>query len=108
MKNNIYTSFEQNNTLFSALLDACGDHGKQYKIIEDVNRKPLSYKNIILQSILLSIFVKKDSGISENIGIMLPNTNTLPILFFALQFIGRVPAMLNFSSGAFAIKQNKA
>ena len=36
MKNNIYTSFEQNKTLFSALLDACGDHGKQYKIIEDV------------------------------------------------------------------------
>ena len=105
MKNNIYTSFEQNKTLFSALLDACGDHGKQYKIIEDVNRKPLSYKNIILQSILLSIFVRKDSSISENIGIMLPNTNTLPILFFALQFIGRVPAMLNFSSGAFAIRR---
>ena len=58
MKNNIYTSFEQNKTLFSALLDACGDHGNQYKIIEDVNRKPLSYKNIILQSILLSIFVR--------------------------------------------------
>ena len=50
-------------------------------------------------------FVRKDSSISENIGIMLPNTNTLPILFFALQFISRVPAMLNFSSGAFAIRR---
>ena len=33
MKNNIYTSFEQKKTLFSALLDACSEHGKQYKII---------------------------------------------------------------------------
>ena len=105
MKNNIYTSFDQQKTLFLALLDACKKYGKHYKIVEDINRKPLSYRKIILHSILLSIYVKKKSKVSEQIGIMLPNTSALAILFFAMQFVGRVPAMLNFSSGAFAIKR---
>ena len=105
MKNNIYTSFDQQKTLFLALLDASKKYGKHYKIVEDINRKPLSYRKIILHSILLSIYVKKKSNVSEKIGIMLPNTSALAILFFAIQFVGRVPAMLNFSSGAFAIKR---
>ena len=55
MKNNIYTSFDKQKTLFSALLDAGNNFGKQYKIIEDINRQPISYRKIILRSILLSI-----------------------------------------------------
>ena len=105
MKNNIYTSFDKQKTLFSALLDAGNNFGKQYKIIEDINRQPISYRKIILRSILLSIILKKQTNISEHIGIIFPNTIALSILFFALQFIGRVPAMLNFTSGSFAIKR---
>jgi len=105
MENNIYTSFDKQKTLFSALLDASNNFGKQYKIIEDIGRQPTSYRKIILRSILLSIILKKQTNISEHIGIILPNTIALSVLFFALQFIGRVPAMLNFTSGSFAIKR---
>jgi len=105
MENNTYTSFDCKKTLFSALLDASNNFGKQYKIIEDISRKPISYRKIILQSILLGVYLKKQTGMSGYIGIMLPNTIALSVLFFALQFIGRVPAMLNFTSGLFAIKR---
>ena len=105
MKNNTYTSFDCQKTLFSALLDASNSFGRQYKIIEDTTRKPISYRKIILQSILLGVYLKKQTNISSYIGIMLPNTIALSVLFFAIQFIGRVPAMLNFSSGLFAIRR---
>ena len=84
MKNNIYTSFDKQKTLFSALLDAGNNFGKQYKIIEDINRQPISYRKIILRSILLSIILKKQTNISEHIGIIFPNTIALSILFLSL------------------------
>jgi acyl-[acyl-carrier-protein]-phospholipid O-acyltransferase/long-chain-fatty-acid--[acyl-carrier-protein] ligase len=36
----------------------------------------------------------------ENVGVMLPNAAGAVVTFFALQAFGRVPAMLNFSTGA--------
>ncbi len=36
---------------------------------------------------------------------LLPNVNALPIIFFALQFLGRVPAMLNFTAGISLIQR---
>ena len=40
------------------------------------------------------------SGPGETIGVMLPNANGAAVTFMALQAAGRVPAMLNFTSGA--------
>jgi len=100
-----YSSVNQRTTLYSALIEASNRYGKKTEIIEDFNREPISYKQIILRSIILSSLIKKQTRAGEHIGILLPNVTTLPILFFALQFIGRIPAMLNFSSGALAIKR---
>ncbi|MFL2555901.1 MAG: AMP-binding protein [Gammaproteobacteria bacterium] len=103
MKNRIYKSFNSQQTLFSALIHASKEFGGGYKILEDIHRKPVNYKNIIFQSILLGNYIKKSTTESEHVGVMLPNVTILPIVFFALQFGGRIPALLNFSSGAYAI-----
>lgn len=100
-----YTSFNQRTTLYSVLIDASNCFDKNQMIIEDISRESLSYKQLILRSILLSQLIKKQTNTSEHIGVLLPNVNALPVLFFALQFIGRIPAMLNFSSGALVIKR---
>jgi acyl-[acyl-carrier-protein]-phospholipid O-acyltransferase / long-chain-fatty-acid--[acyl-carrier-protein] ligase len=105
MFNLSYSSFNQRTTLYTALIEASNRYGKKTEIIEDFNREPTNYKQIILRSILLSSLIKKQTRADEHIGVLLPNVITLPILFFALQFIGRIPAMLNFSSGALAIKR---
>jgi acyl-[acyl-carrier-protein]-phospholipid O-acyltransferase / long-chain-fatty-acid--[acyl-carrier-protein] ligase len=105
MYNLIYTGFNQRLTLYSALIEASNRFGKNQEIIEDFNREPLSYKQIILRSILLSSLIKNQTRAGEHIGVLLPNVNAMPLLFFALQFIGRIPAMLNFTSGALAIKR---
>ncbi len=100
-----YASFNQNTTLFSAVIVASKQFGKNHNILEDFSREVLTYTQLILRSILLSALIKKQSKANEHIGILLPNVNALPVLFFALQFIGRIPAMLNFTAGAFTIKR---
>ena len=52
MKNNIFDNYNPQKTLYKALLDASNEHGKNYEVIEDIQRKPLKYRDIILQSIV--------------------------------------------------------
>lgn len=101
----IYSSFNQRITLYTALIEASHRFGKNQDIIEDFNREPLSYQQIILRSILLSSLIKKQTSADEHIGVLLPNVTGLPIVFFALQFIGRIPAMLNFTAGTLAVRR---
>jgi acyl-[acyl-carrier-protein]-phospholipid O-acyltransferase / long-chain-fatty-acid--[acyl-carrier-protein] ligase len=105
MHKSAYSSVKQDTTLYSTLIEASNCFGKKHKILEDFNRDSLNYKQLITRSIILSRLIKKQTMADEHIGILLPNVNALPLLFFALQFIGRVPAMLNFTSGALAIKR---
>jgi acyl-[acyl-carrier-protein]-phospholipid O-acyltransferase / long-chain-fatty-acid--[acyl-carrier-protein] ligase len=98
-----YSSFNQRTTLYSVLIDSYNFFDKKNKILEDACRETLTFKQLILRSILLSQLIKKQTLSGENIGVLMPNVNALPVLFFALQFIGRIPAMLNFSSGALAV-----
>lgn len=100
-----YTSVNQDTTLYSALTETINCFGKKHAVIEDFKRDKLTYKDLVLRSILLSQLIKKQTIAGEHIGVMLPNVNALPVLFFALQFIGRIPAMLNFSAGALAVKR---
>lgn len=100
-----YSSVNQDTTLYSTLIKSMDCFGKKLEVIEDFKRDKLNYKDLILRSILLSQLIKKQTMAGENIGVMLPNVNALPVLFFALQFIGRIPAMLNFSAGTLTVKR---
>lgn len=100
-----YSSVNQDTTLYSTLIQSMECFGKKLEIIEDFKRDKLNYKDLILRSILLSQLIKKQTMAGEHIGVMLPNVNALPVLFFALQFIGRIPAMLNFSAGTLTVKR---
>ncbi len=96
----VYASFNHRTTIFSAFLDAAGRHGNNSIIAEDLNRAPLSYKQIALRSFILGRAMEKHSVPNEIVGVMLPNVLTTLITFMALQYLGRVSAMLNFTSGA--------
>ncbi|MBK6617292.1 MAG: acyl-[ACP]--phospholipid O-acyltransferase [Nitrosomonas sp.] len=90
-------------TLFQSLLDASATHGKQHIIAEDVERKPLSYFQLIMRSFILGRVLRRmipHFSSRPHIGILLPNMVSSLICFFALQAFGRVPAMLNFSSSS--------
>ena len=99
MSGMMFETSEHHRTLFQALLEARRRHGVSAPALEDVNRKPLGYGRVIAGSFALGRALAKGTVIGEAVGLMLPNANATAVSFFALQAWGRVPAMLNFSTG---------
>jgi len=91
-------------TLFEALLRARQARGGKYKILEDHERKPLSYDDIVRAAFALG--GKLDTLIKkrETAGIMLPTGAGFAVTFFALHAIGRTPALINFTAGLMNIR----
>jgi len=99
MTNLIQKSSNYDRTLFYSLLLASKLHGTKHPIIEDVLQKPVTYKHLIRSSFIVGKLMAQKTKAKENVGLLLPNMISTVIAFFALQAYGRVPAMLNFSSG---------
>lgn len=98
-------SFKQNMTLFHQLLRVSRIYGKtglfsRRKVVEDINRQPQTYRDVLLKSYILGKKFTDFSHLSERVGLMLPNTVANVVSIFGLSAYGRVPAMLNFSQGA--------
>jgi acyl-[acyl-carrier-protein]-phospholipid O-acyltransferase / long-chain-fatty-acid--[acyl-carrier-protein] ligase len=86
-------------TLFQSLIDQAHLHGKKHIILEDISRKPIQYGAFLKRSFALGYAMAQKTKRSEYVGVILPNMISTAITFFALQAYGRVPAMINFSTG---------
>jgi acyl-[acyl-carrier-protein]-phospholipid O-acyltransferase/long-chain-fatty-acid--[acyl-carrier-protein] ligase len=87
------------HTLFEALAHAHRDRDTGKVVVEDALGTKLTYRKLILGAQVLSRKLEQGTAIGENIGVLLPNSAGVAVVFMALQTIGRVPAMLNFSAG---------
>ena len=87
------------HTLFEALAHAYRDRDTGKPIIEDPLGTKLTYRKLILGAQVLSRKLETGTAVGENVGVLLPNSAGVAVVFMALQTIGRVPAMLNFSAG---------
>lgn len=95
----MYRAQDYNMTLFDTLLSARKLYGGSKKVLVDVERKPMSYNRLIKGSYVLGEWFQSISAPDEFVGLMLPNVNAVGACFYGLQAVGRVPAMINFSSG---------
>ncbi|MDX2164098.1 MAG: acyl-[ACP]--phospholipid O-acyltransferase [Gammaproteobacteria bacterium] len=100
MKEMMLVSSSYQKPLFYSLIESAEIHGHWHTIAEDIRREPIRYHKLLLGAFVLGRTVADVSTLGENIGMLLPNTIAAAVLFFGLQAFGRVPAMLNFSSGA--------
>lgn len=87
-------------TIFSNLLDARCIHGGKHIVAEDLERSPISYDALITRTLIIGNALKKITAKNENVGVMLPNSTKTLFVLLGLQYAERVPAMLNFSTGA--------
>ncbi|MEE6206624.1 MAG: 1-acyl-sn-glycerol-3-phosphate acyltransferase, partial [Alphaproteobacteria bacterium] len=72
---------------------------KRPRIIEDINRKKKSYKDIIIAAFALGKCFNKFTKHDENVGVLLPNAIATICAFFGLSAYERTPVMINFSVG---------
>jgi acyl-[acyl-carrier-protein]-phospholipid O-acyltransferase/long-chain-fatty-acid--[acyl-carrier-protein] ligase len=86
-------------SLFAALLETRAAHGGSHRIIEDPETPPLTYDRAVAVSLVLGRRLIRGTKPREPVGVMLPNSVGAAIAFLALQATGRVPAMLNHTSG---------
>ncbi|MBR6327531.1 MAG: AMP-binding protein [Alphaproteobacteria bacterium] len=97
--------YDKKMTVFIQLIKASKIHAKKCFglrrpcVLEDITRKPKSFKDIMLASYVLGRHFAKDAAHQEPIGIMLPNSVAAICTFFGLNAYGQVPVMLNFSAG---------
>ena len=85
--------------IFDALLDAARKHGASKPILEDQERTPLTYTDLIRASFALGRKIAAMTKPGERVGVLLPSSSGAAVTFFALHAFGRTPAMLNFTAG---------
>jgi acyl-[acyl-carrier-protein]-phospholipid O-acyltransferase/long-chain-fatty-acid--[acyl-carrier-protein] ligase len=90
--------------VFDALIEASERFGASRSILEDQDRKPLSYRDLIRASFALGRRIARLTAPGEHVGLFLPTSSGAVVTFFALQAFARVPTMLNFTSGARNLK----
>jgi acyl-[acyl-carrier-protein]-phospholipid O-acyltransferase/long-chain-fatty-acid--[acyl-carrier-protein] ligase len=100
MVGSAFATHDTDRTLFSALLDSRDRYGRKLPILEDTDRKPISYDRLVLGAAVLGRKLAAMTQPGERVGVLLPNSVGTVVTFMGLQSQARVPAMLNFSAGA--------
>ena len=95
---------EPRRALFTALLDAIELYGRRTRIIEDVRQQEQTYGDLLKGSFALGRLTASFTASGECVGVLLPNVIASVCLVFGLASRGRVSAMLNYSSGAEAVR----
>ncbi len=67
--------------------------------LEDHTYKSLTFREVFVRADLLAERWSALCGTDNRIGVLLPNVNAAPIVFLSLWIAGRVPAILNFTTG---------
>ena len=98
-------NYNPNISLFAQLMKTAKVHSKKglYKrpyFVEDVQRVPNTYKDIIIKSFVLGKYFKRHTPQGEPVALLLPNSIAAVCAFFGLSAYERIPVMLNFSVGA--------
>ncbi len=86
-------------SVFEALLDARAEFGGKTPAIVDGDGRVLSYDEIVRACFALGHALKRGTERDEKIGVLLPTGVGAAVAFLALSAYGRVPTMLNFTSG---------
>lgn len=95
----VFATTNWRRTLMQALLDAQKVHGHGKVVAEDVQRQPLTYRQLLTRICVLGAQLAARTAPAARVGVLLPNSVATLVTFFGLHLHGRVPAMLNFTAG---------
>lgn len=99
----IYHTTRTDQTLFKILAKSLSKFGADHEVLEDIERKPIALGKVLLGSVVLGRIFSKYVEKGEHVGMLLPNAIPTGVTFYALQGLGAVPAMLNFTVGKSSI-----
>jgi acyl-[acyl-carrier-protein]-phospholipid O-acyltransferase/long-chain-fatty-acid--[acyl-carrier-protein] ligase len=100
MEELMYAGAVTERTIVQALLEARAVHGAGHVVLEDIQRQPLGYRQLLTRAFILRELMGRDSAGQAHVGLLLPTGIVLVSAFFALHLGGRAPVILNFTLGA--------
>ena len=100
MSDLIFYTTPLDRTIFEAMIEAARIHGKDRIALEDPVTGRLTYKRALIGARVLGAKFMKLAGEGEAVGVMLPTSNGAALTVLGLMSANRVPAMINFTSGA--------
>ncbi len=71
----------------------------RFRILEDATMQPITYRRLLIGAELLGARLAARLRDVERVGVLLPNVNALPVTLLGLWARGKVPAILNFTTG---------
>ena len=95
--------FNGQGSLWGALCRVGRVYGAAHQVVTDSSGVTLNYRQIYMRSLILGEAIARYSHVGERVGVLLPTSAGGLLTFFALQAIGRIPALLNFTSGSKSI-----
>jgi acyl-[acyl-carrier-protein]-phospholipid O-acyltransferase / long-chain-fatty-acid--[acyl-carrier-protein] ligase len=86
-------------TVLEAILETARERPSA-RVLGDMSNQFLSYRRLLTGARLLADQFQTQLPPEQNrIGLLLPNVNALPVSLLALWSLGRIPSVLNYSSG---------
>ncbi len=86
-------------SVLAAVADMAAIRPRQ-PVLEDATRQVLDYRHLMTGArVLAGAWPRWIPADQERVGVLLPNINTMPVVLLSLWRSGKVPAVLNFSTG---------
>jgi acyl-[acyl-carrier-protein]-phospholipid O-acyltransferase/long-chain-fatty-acid--[acyl-carrier-protein] ligase len=71
-----------------------------FRVLEDLTGQKLTYRRLVVGAELLAeVWRAQWPEETQRIGVLLPNANALPVTLLSLWLTGKVPALLNYTTG---------
>ena len=94
-----FACFDYDRTVLGAILETSRTFGKKRIVLEDIKREPLTYGQLIARTFILGGALRGDTRPGEYVGVLMPNVAAGVVTYLALQYLERVPAVLNYTTG---------
>ena len=101
--NMAFETYDMNRTTFETVADCMKMRGRFYPILEDTNRQPTKFMALFLKCAVLGRLIQKMAPNDKTVGVMIPTSSACALAVMGLHAMGKVPAMINFTSGLKAI-----
>jgi acyl-[acyl-carrier-protein]-phospholipid O-acyltransferase/long-chain-fatty-acid--[acyl-carrier-protein] ligase len=99
MSDLVFRTTSTDRTVVEAVIEAAEEHGRGRIAVEDPVSGALSYRKLLAGIAVLGRKLMSLGTAGEAIGVLLPNANGAVVTVLALMSAGRIPAMINFTSG---------
>jgi len=93
------------HSLPEAIIDTARKQPKKVMLEDFTLTKLTSRRMLVGADILANRFALRIDTGQERVGVLLPNANAMPLSLLALWSLGKVPAVLNFSTGPAIMRQ---